>query len=331
MLLLHAFVHLPSLLPPSTPVPTLVFVGDGPARLDLEAFCVQNQIDAKFMGHQTGSGLAECYASADVFAFPSFTETFGQVVLEALASGLPVVGLDAEGTRDLVSTSTGALLPLPQGARDWPMALKSTRSTFFLKASRDYAELLAGLIGDQPRRKAMGEKASRGTKGRTWHEVRLLLRLSTPDDGADCLLSCRPWRCACHRTGRPSLCPNRKHRQRLTLRDDQSALDSGALFVDSEVARVDRQPLESRTARDRMPPRRVQPAREGRQRPCCSSRPSPRSSSPSVRPEFPLLRPDALLTSTSFLACIPDLLYIFYSHLSPSTALPSPLPALIPV
>lgn len=78
MLLLHAFVHLPSLLPPSTPMPTLVFVGDGPARLDLEAFCVQNGIDAKFMGHQTGSGLAECYASADLFAFPSFTETFGE-------------------------------------------------------------------------------------------------------------------------------------------------------------------------------------------------------------------------------------------------------------
>lgn len=51
------------------------------------------------------------------------------------------------------------------------MALKSTRSTFFLKASRDYAEILARLIVDQPLRQAMGEKASRGTKGRTWHEA----------------------------------------------------------------------------------------------------------------------------------------------------------------
>jgi hypothetical protein len=92
-------------------------------------------------------------------------------VLEALASGLPVAGLDAEGTRDLVSPSTGTLLPLPQGARDWPMALKSTRSTFFLKASRDYAEILAQLLVDEPRRRAMGERASRGTKGRTWHEA----------------------------------------------------------------------------------------------------------------------------------------------------------------
>lgn len=95
----------------------------------------------------------------------------GQVVLEALASGLPVAGLDAEGTRDLVSSSTGTLLPLPQGARDWPMALKSTRSTYFIKASRDYAEILAKLLVDEPLRRAMGERASRGTKGRTWHEA----------------------------------------------------------------------------------------------------------------------------------------------------------------
>ncbi len=63
------------------------------------------------MGHQKGSRLAAMYASASIFAFPSFTETFGQVVLEALASGLPVVGLHAEGTSDLVvHGKTGLLL-----------------------------------------------------------------------------------------------------------------------------------------------------------------------------------------------------------------------------
>ena len=50
--------------------------------------CAAEGWDAVFMGYRQGEELAACYASADVFAFPSFTETFGQVVLEALASGL---------------------------------------------------------------------------------------------------------------------------------------------------------------------------------------------------------------------------------------------------
>jgi glycosyltransferase involved in cell wall biosynthesis len=49
------------------------------------------QPDAVFTGWQRGEDLARCYASADVFLFPSMTETFGNVVLEALASGLAVV------------------------------------------------------------------------------------------------------------------------------------------------------------------------------------------------------------------------------------------------
>lgn len=76
------------LLPAGAPIPKLVFVGDGPARTELESICHEEGYDAKFMGHCSGLELAQCYASADVFAFPSFTETFGQVVLEALASGL---------------------------------------------------------------------------------------------------------------------------------------------------------------------------------------------------------------------------------------------------
>ena len=69
-------------------MPKLVFVGDGPARAELEGICAKKGYDATFMGQRVGEDLARCFASADVFAFPSFTETFGQVVLEALASGL---------------------------------------------------------------------------------------------------------------------------------------------------------------------------------------------------------------------------------------------------
>ena len=69
------------------------------------------------------------YASASIFAFPSFTETFGQVVLEALASGLPVVGLHAEGTSDLVSHGrTGLLLDVNAVAKESTVAANDSRA-----------------------------------------------------------------------------------------------------------------------------------------------------------------------------------------------------------
>ena len=73
-LLVSAFAHLPSLLPAGNMMPKLVFVGDGPARGDIETICKKEGYDATFMGFRVGKELAECYASADVFAFPSFTE-----------------------------------------------------------------------------------------------------------------------------------------------------------------------------------------------------------------------------------------------------------------
>ena len=87
----------------------LVIVGGGPARSDLQR--ALHGLPVTFTGYLSGEALAAAYASADVFAFPSTTETFGQVVLEAMASGLPVVGLLAEGVRDLVTDEqTGLLL-----------------------------------------------------------------------------------------------------------------------------------------------------------------------------------------------------------------------------
>ena len=68
----------------------LVLVGDGPQRLQLQA----ELPDAVFCGIQRGEQLAEHYASGDLFLFPSLSETFGNVVLEALAAGLAVVAYD---------------------------------------------------------------------------------------------------------------------------------------------------------------------------------------------------------------------------------------------
>jgi len=101
----------------SQPGVALVLVGDGPARVSLEQTLAGNVV--AFTGYLTGDALATAYASADVFAFPSLTETFGQVVQEAMASGLPVVGFDAEGVRDLVANGETGLLALDQS----PLAL----------------------------------------------------------------------------------------------------------------------------------------------------------------------------------------------------------------
>jgi glycosyltransferase involved in cell wall biosynthesis len=86
----------------------ILFVGDGPAREELEARLSGR---TSFAGYRTGDELADRYAAGDVFAFASKTETFGNVVLEAMASGMPVVALRAGGVADIVRNGeTGALL-----------------------------------------------------------------------------------------------------------------------------------------------------------------------------------------------------------------------------
>jgi len=74
----------------SQPDLACVVVGDGPARARLE----KENPDVRFTGYRTGEALAACYASADVLMFPSETETFGNVLLEGMASGLAVLAYD---------------------------------------------------------------------------------------------------------------------------------------------------------------------------------------------------------------------------------------------
>jgi glycosyltransferase involved in cell wall biosynthesis len=84
---------------------TKVVVGDGPARAMLEA----KYPDAVFLGSLSGADLAGSYAGADVFVFPSRTDTFGLVMIEALASGTPVAAYPVSGPIDIVTPATGAL------------------------------------------------------------------------------------------------------------------------------------------------------------------------------------------------------------------------------
>jgi glycosyltransferase involved in cell wall biosynthesis len=91
----------------------VVLVGDGPQAAELRV----RHPDFVFAGMRTGGDLAEHYASADVFLFPSTTETFGNVTLEAMASGLAVVAYDYAAARQYLRHEASALLaPLDDGA-----------------------------------------------------------------------------------------------------------------------------------------------------------------------------------------------------------------------
>jgi glycosyltransferase involved in cell wall biosynthesis len=83
-----------------------VVVGDGPARESL----MRRFASAGFLGTKRGAELAAIYAAADVFVFPSRTDTFGLVLLEALASGLPIAGFPVAATRDVVGSARVAAL-----------------------------------------------------------------------------------------------------------------------------------------------------------------------------------------------------------------------------
>ncbi len=83
-----------------------VIVGDGPARADLQ----RKFPNAVFLGALSGEALAGVYAAADVFVFPSRTDTYGLVLLEALASGVPVAAFPAPGPRDVIGAAPVGVL-----------------------------------------------------------------------------------------------------------------------------------------------------------------------------------------------------------------------------
>ena len=99
----------------STPGARFVVVGDGPARASLEERCP----GIVFAGTRTGVDLAQHYASADVFLFPSLTETYGNVTIEAMASGLAVVAFDYGAARLHIRSGWNGLLAKGEDAQGW--------------------------------------------------------------------------------------------------------------------------------------------------------------------------------------------------------------------
>ncbi len=108
---------------------TKVVIGDGPARAALES----SYSDAHFLGPKTGEALVEAYAASDVFVFPSKTDTFGLVILEALACGTPVAAYPVLGPKDVVGGAPVAVLDDDLG-RACQGALSIPR-----QAARDFA------------------------------------------------------------------------------------------------------------------------------------------------------------------------------------------------
>ncbi|MAK61507.1 MAG: alpha-mannosyltransferase [Ponticaulis sp.] len=85
---------------------TRVVVGDGPQREELE----KKYPHVKFLGAKFGDELAACFAHSDVFVFPSLTDTFGLVILEAMATGTPVAGYEVPGPKDLIPGSNAGAI-----------------------------------------------------------------------------------------------------------------------------------------------------------------------------------------------------------------------------
>jgi glycosyltransferase involved in cell wall biosynthesis len=123
----------------------LFLVGHGPYSEALAA----TMPGAIFTGYLKGKELAAAYASADIFVFPSTTDTFGNVVIEAQASGVPVIVSDAGGPKELVTDKTNGLITKSHDVDDFARAIRE-------------------LVVDPALRKKMGDHARQSVIDRSW-------------------------------------------------------------------------------------------------------------------------------------------------------------------
>lgn len=126
----------------------MVWVGDGPERAGLQALYPEHT----FVGMKTGEELAAHYASADVFLFPSLTETFGNVTLEALSSGLAVVAYRYAAAAEYIIHEGNGL-------------------TARFDDETEFCNLVARLGADMAMARRLGETARIGMESLGWEEV----------------------------------------------------------------------------------------------------------------------------------------------------------------
>jgi len=130
------------------PSTRLVLVGDGPYLRELRDALP----DAIFTGYLSGGDLAKAFASADIFVFPSTTDTFGNVVLEAMASGLPAIVSDTGGPRELVKNGVTGYVTRSLDVED-----------FYAATER--------LVSDPVLRDTMRSNARAAVQDRDWSEA----------------------------------------------------------------------------------------------------------------------------------------------------------------
>ncbi|HYR24719.1 MAG TPA: glycosyltransferase family 1 protein, partial [Aquabacterium sp.] len=151
----------------TNPACRLVLVGDGPERALWQA----RYPDAIFCGTQTGGALAAHYASGDVFLFPSLTETWGNVTIEAMASGLAVVAYDCAAAEEIIR----------HGENGLKVSLED-EAAFIAQA--------VALAPDRARQRRLGNAAAARAAQLSWDAVidsfeRVLLRLAHPQPTTD--------------------------------------------------------------------------------------------------------------------------------------------------
>ncbi len=125
-----------------------MFVGDGPAKKELE----QLVPDGFFTGFLMGEDLARAYASSDIFFFPSDTETFGNVTLEAMSSGVPAVVADATGSKSLIESGVNGYLGTA-------------------KKTKEFADLILKLAADPQTREQMAEATRQKALEYSWETI----------------------------------------------------------------------------------------------------------------------------------------------------------------
>lgn len=126
-----------------------LIAGDGPMREELE---MQAPANMTFTGYLSGTELAEVYAASDLFIFPSPTETFGNVVLESLASGTPVIGARAGGVQHIIHSGTTGLLCAPGNVQE-------------------FTDAIAQLLMDDSLRRHMGQAGQAYALTQNWEQI----------------------------------------------------------------------------------------------------------------------------------------------------------------